>query len=159
MLYHGTNIVLFLLWLDGGHHWQWEKHGTCSSPVIRDEYNYFLTTLNVYFKYNVTNVLNEAGYVPSNSEKYPLGGIISAIENAFHATPLVVCSDGAVEELRLCFYKDFKPRDCVIGFTSQDDIISSKSSCPKYVSLPAFASVGLENGGAAFSWLPQHEAL
>ncbi|KAI7983146.1 Ribonuclease 2 [Camellia lanceoleosa] len=105
------------------------------------------------------NVLNEAGYVPSNSEKYPLGGIISAIENAFHATPLVVCSDGAVEELRLCFYKDFKPRDCVIGFTSQDDIISSKSSCPKYVSLPAFASVGLENGGAAFSWLPQHEAL
>ncbi|GMP90096.1 hypothetical protein CsSME_00041375 [Camellia sinensis var. sinensis] len=138
---------------------EWEKHGTCSSPVIRDEYNYFLTTLNVYFKYNVTNVLNEAGYVPSNSEKYPLGGIISAIENAFHATPLVVCSDGAVEELRLCFYKDFKPRDCVIGFTSQDDIISSKSSCPKYVSLPAFASVGLENGGAAFSWLPQHEAL
>ncbi|KAL7201247.1 hypothetical protein ACSBR1_033036 [Camellia fascicularis] len=109
-----------------------EKHGTCSSPVIRDEYDYFLTTLNVYFKYNVTNVLNEAGYVPSNSEKYPLGGIISAIENAFHATPLVVCSDGAVEELRLCFYKDFKPRDCVIGFTSQDDIISSKSSCPKY---------------------------
>ncbi|KAF5930698.1 hypothetical protein HYC85_031571 [Camellia sinensis] len=52
-----------------------------------------------------------------------------------------------------------EPRDCVIGFTSQDDIISSKSSCPKYVSLPAFASVGLENGGAAFSWLPQHEAL
>ncbi|CAL5353337.1 unnamed protein product [Camellia sinensis] len=90
----------------------------------------------------INNVLNEAGYVPSNSEKYPLGGIISAIENAFHATPLVVCSDGAVEELRLCFYKDFKPRDCVIGFTSQDDIISSKSSCPKYVSLPAFASVG-----------------
>ncbi|CAL5427051.1 unnamed protein product [Camellia sinensis] len=133
---------------------EWEKHGTCSSPVIRDEYNYFLTTLNVYFKYNVTlinNVLNEAGYVPSNSEKYPLGGIISAIENAFHATPLVVCSDGAVEELRLCFYKDFKPRDCVIGFTSQDDIISSKSSCPKYVSLPAFASVaGLKMEGLHF---------
>lgn len=31
-----------------------EKHGTCSSPVARDEYGYFLTTLNVYFKYNVT---------------------------------------------------------------------------------------------------------
>ncbi|TYI74771.1 hypothetical protein E1A91_D07G227300v1 [Gossypium mustelinum] len=33
---------------------EWEKHGTCSSPVIRDEYSYFITTLNVYFKYNVT---------------------------------------------------------------------------------------------------------
>ncbi|KAL8129249.1 hypothetical protein V2J09_018404 [Rumex salicifolius] len=85
-----------------------EKHGTCSSPVIHDEYNYFLTTLNVYFKYNVTKVLNEAGYIPSNSEKYPLGGIISAVENAFHASPLIVCSKGAIEELRLCFYKDFK---------------------------------------------------
>ncbi|PPD75922.1 hypothetical protein GOBAR_DD27159 [Gossypium barbadense] len=33
-----------------------KKHGTCSSPVIRDEYSYFITTLNVYFKYNVTFV-------------------------------------------------------------------------------------------------------
>lgn len=48
------------------------------------------------------------GYVPSNSEKYPLGGIVSAVQNAFGATPQVVCSHGAIEELRLCFYKDFK---------------------------------------------------
>lgn len=44
----------------------------------------------------------------SNCEKYPLGGIISAIQNAFHATPELVCSGDAVDELRLCFYKDFK---------------------------------------------------
>ncbi|KAK2966609.1 hypothetical protein RJ640_025294 [Escallonia rubra] len=120
-----------------------EKHGTCSSPVVRDEYNYFLTTLNVYFKYNVTEVLKEAGYVPSNSEKYPLGGIISAIQNAFHTTPLLICSKGAVQELRLCFYKDFKPRDCVNATSSRADMISSKSSCPSYVSLPAYTSVAL----------------
>lgn len=52
--------------------------------------------------------LSDAGYVPSNSEKYPLGGIISAIENAFHISPTVVCSGDAVKELNLCFYKDFK---------------------------------------------------
>lgn len=55
-------------------------------------------------------VLREAGYVASNSEKYPLGGIVSAIQNAFHATPELECSGDAVEELRLCFYKDFKVR-------------------------------------------------
>ncbi|XP_022143546.1 ribonuclease 2 isoform X3 [Momordica charantia] len=33
---------------------EWEKHGTCSNPVVRDEYDYFLTTLNLYFKYNVS---------------------------------------------------------------------------------------------------------
>lgn len=55
-------------------------------------------------------VLNEAGYVPSNTEKYPLGGIVSAIQNAFHATPKLACRNGAVEELNICFYKDFKVR-------------------------------------------------
>ncbi|KAL6978931.1 Ribonuclease 2 [Sarracenia purpurea var. burkii] len=138
---------------------EWEKHGTCSFPAIRDEYEYFSTTLNLYFKYNVTKVLNDAGYVPSNSDNYPLGGVISAIQNAFQATPLLVCSNGAVEELRLCFYKDFKPRDCVIGSIVPDGMLSSKSSCPKYVSLPAFTSLGLENGGEEFPWLPQIEAL
>ncbi|KAK3184646.1 hypothetical protein Dsin_031932 [Dipteronia sinensis] len=128
---------------------EWEKHGTCSSPVIRDEYSYFLTTLNVYFKYNVTRVLSEAGYVPSNSEKYPLGGIISAIQNAFHATPKLVCSKGALEELHLCFYKDFEPRDCLAGSSIQNVKYSSKSSCPKYVSLPAYVSPGIDANKAA----------
>lgn len=54
------------------------------------------------------DVLREAGYVASNSEKYPLGGIITAIQNAFHATPELECSGDALQELRICFYKDFK---------------------------------------------------
>ncbi|XP_058205664.1 ribonuclease 2 [Rhododendron vialii] len=137
---------------------EWEKHGTCSFPVVRDEYEYFFATLNLYFKYNVTKVLSEVGYVPSNTEKYPLGGVISAIQNAFHATPLLSCSNGAVEELQICFYKDFKPRDCIIGSTTRTDVLSS-ASCPKYVSLPEYVSPGLKNGDAAFPWLPQHEAL
>ncbi|EPS70004.1 hypothetical protein M569_04758, partial [Genlisea aurea] len=89
-------------------HEVWEKHGTCASSVTGDEYNYFLTALNVYFKSNITDVLREAGYVASNSEKYPLGGIIEAIQNAFHQTPELQCSGDAVQELHLCFYKDFK---------------------------------------------------
>nr|XP_009625830.1 ribonuclease 2-like isoform X1 [Nicotiana tomentosiformis] len=118
---------------------EWEKHGTCSYPVVHDEYEYFLTTLNVYFKYNVTGVLFEAGYVPSNSEKYPLGGIITAIQNAFHATPELICSGDDVEELRICFYKDFQPRDCASGSIIRSDRLSS-GSCPQYVSLPAYGS-------------------
>ena len=43
-------------------------------------------------------------------KRYPLGGIVSAIENSFQATPEVICSKDAVEEIRLCFYKDFKVR-------------------------------------------------
>ncbi|KHF99385.1 Ribonuclease 2 -like protein [Gossypium arboreum] len=126
-----------------------KKHGTCSSPVIRDEYSYFITTLNVYFKYNVTKILNEAGYVPSNSERYPLGGIVSAIENSFRATPEVICSKEAVEEIRICFFKDFKPRNC----------LASKTSCPKYVSLPAYVSMGREASESEIAWISDDEAL
>ncbi|MCD7473524.1 Ribonuclease 2 [Datura stramonium] len=120
---------------------EWEKHGTCSYPVFLDEYQYFLMTLNVYFQYNVTGVLFEAGYVPSNSEKYPLGGIISAIQNAFHATPELICSGDAVEELRICFYKDLHPRDCASGSIIRSGRVSS-GSCPRYVSLPTDGSWG-----------------
>ncbi|KAB2602495.1 ribonuclease 2-like [Pyrus ussuriensis x Pyrus communis] len=130
---------------------EWEKHGTCSSPVVGDEYNYFLTTLNVYFKYNVTQILNEAGYVPSNTEKYPLGGIVSAIQNVFRATPKLVCKKGAVEELHLCFYKDFKPRDCLVGSGNLNDKLASSSSCPNYVSIPAYASLGHGGGETEIS--------
>ncbi|XP_042510429.1 ribonuclease 2 isoform X2 [Macadamia integrifolia] len=63
---------------------EWEKHGTCSFPVIRDEYSYFLTALNLYFKYNVT------------------------------------------------------PRDCIIDSASHADLLASRSSCPKYISLPEY---------------------
>nr|KJB42652.1 hypothetical protein B456_007G161700 [Gossypium raimondii] len=114
------------------HEVDFETHGTCSFPVFHDEYSYFLTALNVYFKYNVTKMLNEAGYVPSNSERYPLGGLVSAIENSFQATPDVICSKHDVKEIRLCFYKDFKPRNC----------LASKTSCPKYVSLPTYVALG-----------------
>ncbi|OVA05166.1 Ribonuclease T2-like [Macleaya cordata] len=130
------------------------EHGTCSYPVVRDEYGYFLTTLNVYFKYNVTKILSEAGYVASNYEKYPLGGIISAIQNAVGATPQLVCSHGAVEELRLCFYKDFKPRDCVIN--SSNEVLASKSSCPRYISLPEYVPMGLES---AIPWVLDSEVF
>ncbi|KAK6780152.1 hypothetical protein RDI58_022336 [Solanum bulbocastanum] len=123
---------------------QWEKHGTCAYPVVHDEYEFFLTTLNVYFKYNVTEVLFEAGYVPSNSEKYPLGGIISAIQNAFHTTPELVCSGDALEELRICFYKNFEPRDCAHD-------TSLRRSCPQYVSLPAHGSWGFRSNTTAAS--------
>ncbi|XP_019188674.1 PREDICTED: ribonuclease 2-like isoform X1 [Ipomoea nil] len=118
---------------------EWEKHGTCSYPIIKNEYEYFVNALDLYFKYNVTEVLIGAGYVPSNSEKYPLEGIISAIQNAFHMTPEVTCSSGSLEELRLCFDKNFEPRDCETESNTESGINSLKSSsCPSNVSLPIY---------------------
>ncbi|KAH9794009.1 Ribonuclease 2 [Citrus sinensis] len=104
-------------------------------------------------------VLNEAGYLPSNTEKYPLGGIVSAIQNAFHATPKLDCSKDAVNELHLCFYKDFKPRDCIIERSPENDNYFSSSSCPKYVSLPVYMSSGVDDATAAIPWILENEPL
>ncbi|KNA04473.1 hypothetical protein SOVF_199410 [Spinacia oleracea] len=145
-------VLLFCFLVPGSHDLRIsgvKKHGTCSSPVVKDEYNYFRTGLTVYFKYNITEALSDAGYVPSNSEKYPLGGIISAIENAFHISPTVVCSGDAVKELNLCFYKDFKPRDCA----TRSRMDNSKTSCPKFVSLPTYDSSRLGIVGALESFV------
>ncbi|XP_059318476.1 uncharacterized protein LOC132068787 isoform X2 [Lycium ferocissimum] len=48
------------------------------------------------------------GYVPSNFEKYPLGGIIPAIESVFHTTSELICSGHVLEELHIWFYKNFE---------------------------------------------------
>ncbi|KAJ3708216.1 hypothetical protein LUZ61_011921 [Rhynchospora tenuis] len=135
---------------------EWEKHGTCSYPVIQDEYDYFATTLNLYTKYNVTRILENADIDAENSAKYLLGDVVSAIKNEFGATPLLVCKHGSVEELRICFNKDFSPRDCVTGLSSNlmDDVSKSSSSCPRYISLPTYEPLGkLVNGNPSTSTL------
>lgn len=43
-----------------------EKHGTCAYPVVEDEHEFFFTTLNVYFKYNVTVSVFHAMYSSSD---------------------------------------------------------------------------------------------
>lgn len=119
---------------------EWEKHGTCAYPVIRDECGYFSTTLQLYSKYNILDILSAAGYSPDNGKEYPTRDLIAAIRKAVGATPLLVCSQGEVMELRICFYKNFKPRDCVIEDTQQMKLY--KSYCPQHVLLPQYLSSG-----------------
>ncbi|KAG8044573.1 hypothetical protein GUJ93_ZPchr0069g33258 [Zizania palustris] len=92
-----------------------EKHGTCSSPVVKDELEYFSTTLDLYFKYNVMEMLTNGGIHISN-----------------------------VEELRLCFNKDLKPRDCLTT-TASNENVSKKNSCPRYITLPTYDPLVLVN--------------
>ncbi|KAK1266747.1 Ribonuclease 2 [Acorus gramineus] len=118
-----------------------EKHGTCSSPSVIDEYDYFSKTLNLYMRYNVTKVLDDAGFRATNADKYPLGEIVSTITKAFGAPPSLSCSHGAVEELYLCFTKDFKPRDCANGLSTAQDPLNSRKSCPTYIRIPEYTQL------------------
>ena len=63
-------------------------------------------------------ILNSAGFLASNSEKYPLGDIVATVKKVVGATPQVVCKKGSVQELRICFNKDFK----VHNFSSKNQL-------------------------------------
>ncbi|XP_072973926.1 ribonuclease 2-like [Typha angustifolia] len=136
---------------------EWEKHGTCSYPVIQDEYSYFSTTLDLYFKYNITSILCSAGIEAANGERYPLGDIVATIKKSFGATPLLACKHGSLRELKLCFYKDFKPRDCISGSNTVNGTVNSRSSCPRYVSLPTYTPLVLGDISGSTSGPADHK--
>lgn len=106
--------------------YEWAKHGTCSSPVLGNQYEYFSTALMLYFKYNILEILSESGYLPSNTAEYKVEGIISAIQSALKVTPVVKCKSDAVEQVQICFDKTLQLQECP----------STASTCPSLVSLP-----------------------
>ncbi|BAF07001.1 Os01g0897300 [Oryza sativa Japonica Group] len=113
---------------------EWETHGTCGYPEIQDEYDYFSTALYLYSKYNVTKALKKAHIYPRGGRKYLVGHIVSAIEFSFGAMPSIVCKNGSVQELRLCFHKDYQPRDCLV----EGENSVRRNHCPRYVTLPSY---------------------
>ncbi|XP_022140985.1 ribonuclease 2-like [Momordica charantia] len=128
---------------------EYEKHGTCAAPVIVGEFDYFLTTLTIFSKYNVTKVLNDAGFVASDTEKYALGDVVAAVQDAFNATPKISCAKkGAVKELWLCFDKTFQPRDCDLA-----------NSCPDFIKLPTYEPQEANKVEGAIPWMGDAEAI
>uniref|UniRef100_A0ACD5XBR7 Uncharacterized protein n=1 Tax=Avena sativa TaxID=4498 RepID=A0ACD5XBR7_AVESA len=116
---------------------EWEKHGTCSSPAVDDELQYFSTALDLYFKYNVTEMLATGNIFTSNGKEYALSDVIDTIKHAFGGSPQIICKKGSVEELRLCFTKDLKPRDCLTTSSMYKNLSKAKH-CPRSISLPAY---------------------
>ncbi|KAJ1286632.1 hypothetical protein BS78_03G367300 [Paspalum vaginatum] len=138
-LYCGSSSTCF-----GGR----ETHGSCAHPEIQDEYDYFSTALYLYSKYNVTKALRKANIRPRSGRKYAVGHIVAVIEYAFGSMPSVVCKNGSVQELRLCFHKDYQPRDCAVEAVAAPN---SRSYCPRYVTFPSYKPSGLANATEGMS--------
>jgi hypothetical protein len=52
--------------------------------------------------------LRKAHIYPRNGRRYEAGHIVAAIDHAFGSLPHLVCKNGSVQELRLCFHKDYQ---------------------------------------------------
>ncbi|VAH66993.1 unnamed protein product [Triticum turgidum subsp. durum] len=80
----------------------------------------------------------------SNGKEYALSDVIDTIKHAFGGSPQIICKKGSVEELRLCFTKDLKPRDCLTTSAMYKNLSKSKH-CPKKISLPTYDPIVLTN--------------
>ncbi|PKA61581.1 Ribonuclease 2 [Apostasia shenzhenica] len=97
-------------------------------------------------------ILRNDGIFVGIDGKYAIGDIISAIEKAVGALPLLHCKRDSLEELQLCFDKDFKPRDCVLRLAVEDeDSLKSRNYCPRYINLPTYSSLAQKSSHRAGS--------
>lgn len=114
-----------------GSFWQheWEKHGTCAYPTIPDEATYFTVGLNLHLRYDISKILNDAGFVPDSSKQYQTSAMVAAIKEAVGGSPVFTCKSKQINEIWICFTKDLKIRNCG----------SSSNSCPKTLLIPPFS--------------------
>uniref|UniRef100_A0ACD5VUX7 Uncharacterized protein n=1 Tax=Avena sativa TaxID=4498 RepID=A0ACD5VUX7_AVESA len=70
------------------------------------------------------------------------GHIVAAIDHAFGRLPHLVCKNGSVQELRLCFHKDYQPRDCGSEAEEAWSSSSRRSHCPRYVTFTSYKQSG-----------------
>nr|GMD28068.1 ribonuclease 2-like [Ipomoea batatas] len=112
----------------------YETYGRCA--MRNDPYNYktaqltyFMAAVSRLVQYNITEILLNAGYVPSDTVEYPLEGITSAIKNVLGVTPIVKCNeDSPIKEIQICFIStSLELKECPTY---------APSECPSRVKLP-----------------------
>ncbi|XP_047062778.1 ribonuclease 1-like [Lolium rigidum] len=77
---------------------EWEKHGTCSNM---DQHAYFAAALEFKARFNLTQILLDAGVVPSDEETYGVSSILDAITAATGSKPSIGCNKGVSGEMQL----------------------------------------------------------
>ena len=85
--------------------YEWRKHGTCAASVYNGDKgyaDYFNTAINLHKRWDLYNIILNAGIKPSNTTKYPASKIVKAIEAKVGKAVALSCSSGKLAEIRIC---------------------------------------------------------
>lgn len=107
---------------------EYEKHGSCSRPVLGDEHDYFNQALVLREAVSLTNLLSSAGVNPSSSNLYSLNEISQAIQKQLNVVPHFDCLGDKLKEVQLCYDRSLNLMDCPSGMSS--DCRSDKVTFP-----------------------------
>ena len=99
------------------HFWQheWNKHGRCamSDNIFTDEYDFFLTGLELHRTYDLWNIFYQGGITPSNTVHYNTTTVVQLLDDIFGVKVVVMCdSDAILGEIHLCLDKNLNPFNC-----------------------------------------------
>lgn len=101
---------------DGLWRHEWEKHGTCASilPPFHSENYYFGQGLSWLQTYSMGALLRQGGITPDTSVY--VGQMHNTIYGVLKTNPVIEClherGKQYITEIRICFDKDLKLRDC-----------------------------------------------
>jgi len=81
---------------------EWSKHGTCSTPLLSSQHDYFSNALDARFKTTLLAKLAKQGIVPDSVKTYSSSDISSAVGNS----PALGCKGSHLSEIAVCLSKD-----------------------------------------------------
>jgi len=108
---------------------EWTKHGTCvarASPFVMNQFEYFLMTLNLRYRYNFADILLKEGVLPDDEKKYPVSLIQKVLKRTIGVVPKLICHKKKfLHGVWLCINKNFEFIDCPDSSRLRFDAISS----------------------------------
>lgn len=128
---------------------EWEKHGTCSSPVLVTRQDYMDTVLNLHTKFNINTVLSRHGWLPQGPTRMrwrsgstsitttdgsiavPQPALIKAISESYGANPVLHCNrNNEIMEIWMCLDLELNVIECP-GTVGKEEQCSSTISTDK----------------------------
>ena len=102
---------------------EWSKHGTCSTPFLGNQHDYFSNALDARVKTMLLTMLSRSNIVPDSTKTYTSADISSAVGHA----PALGCKGSKLSEIAVCLSKDDLSRqDCdpsVLSPTEESSMI------------------------------------
>ena len=99
------------------HFWahEWNKHGTCSRPVLDDEAAYFGAALDLHRRFDLDAVLAAEGIDAGSGGEIETRRLVEGIRRAFGVAPVLECVAGDLLQVYLCVGRDLQAFGCRAG--------------------------------------------
>jgi len=77
-----------------------------------DEFDFFNTTLTLWYELDIMDILESRGIYPSDSQSYKVSDMDDAIKAKLGYSPVIGCSNGDASTMAVCFDRTLHVGSC-----------------------------------------------